>query len=411
MDKLYLFSLVIAPIFVSVMKKKRPVKILNVIVATIAFSSLAGSNSLQAQQLYPGDVSNNGIVNNVDVLLWSHARGKTGPARTAAGTEWSPVDLPEELWEDSFPGIGTNYAYADCNGDGVVDANDLNVIRSNYWLTQPSGVTPDAFGSSGSVSQQLILDALDAEVSEGGEIKQMKLGLGYLPDPIPELYGTAFTMVYDPDFIDEIGATNESDISFQFGTDDPNSDWFAGPNGSQAEQFIWSNDQLGIAEVVLYQSEPETAVADFGEIGEFSIVVEEVIFGIEADQNIDLNAIYNVDKNLLTTGPVDGQGTDFYIAKPITTSADGQSLSEGAIRLYPNPISDGWITAEISGSEASTITRLEVIDLNGRAVRSVELSGEQGKINLQGLPQSAYILRVSTDAGFYRQQIIKGHQR
>ena len=87
--------------------------------------SLLLAVSLSAQQdsvrVWPGDANNNGAVNEVDVLYWGAAFGRTGPPR-------SPIDVlfvgyPFNPWNITFWN-GVDYAHADCNGDGEV--NDLD---------------------------------------------------------------------------------------------------------------------------------------------------------------------------------------------------------------------------------------------------------------------------------------------
>lgn len=95
------------------------------------------------QQVWPGDINNNGIVNNIDVLYWAVAKDATGSGRSAPTAGWIGQDLPEVLWNQNFPG-GLNFAYADCDGDGDVDDDDKAVIEANFGEVHDI-VTPDEF--------------------------------------------------------------------------------------------------------------------------------------------------------------------------------------------------------------------------------------------------------------------------
>lgn len=87
--------------------------------------------SVSAQEtVWPGDVNNNGVVNEADLLFLGLGYGDSGPARKTVTTTWEQqvVSLP---WETSaVPGL--NSSFADCNGDGIVDANDIEAIKANY---------------------------------------------------------------------------------------------------------------------------------------------------------------------------------------------------------------------------------------------------------------------------------------
>lgn len=360
---------------------------------------------LHAQQLYPGDVTNNGIVNNVDVLFWSYARGASGDPRIDPSSVWQAEGLPVNLWTESFPGgAGTNYAYADCNGDGVVDQDDLYVIIDNYYKTQPTGVQSDQFDQSSiQASHSLILRAQEPD-TEAGATEYIDLNLGGLQETVPTFYGTAFTLVYDPDFV--AGEGDQGGVDFTYDTDNEQNVWYAGVNKDEAEYFIWSNDEAGYAEVVLYKSDPAAAIADFGEIGRFSIVVEEVIFGLEVNPSINIVIPHTVDQDFKSAGVVSGQGTTFVVTETVTSYADNP-LGDGALHFYPNPAVDGNITVELDREQTGVIEWVEIINLNGQSVHRQKLDAAQGRVNLKNLPTGAYLIKVATDGGNGVYQLIK----
>lgn len=366
---------------------------------------LVGMPLLQAQQLYPGDVTDNGIVNNVDVLFWSYARGAVGEPRSSTTTSWQSVNLPSSLWSDSFPGGTLNYAYADCNGDGIVDDADLQVIIDNYHQTKPSGVQADDLQAGAIQSdQQIVLNAEDPNTTPG-DIKVVGCYLGGILGTVPSFYGTAFTLVYDPDFVADDGSQSDIDFTYDIGSD--GNDWFAGENKDQAKSFIWADDDSGLAEVVLYKNDPTSSEADFGQIGQFSIVVEEVIFGLEVDPTIDVVIPYTVDQDFQTTGVVSGQGTSLTIVNAITSLAD-EALSPDAVKFYPNPALDGdRIQVELIGQQAKTIEQVTVTSIDGRMLRSQRVDARQTFLELEELPKGVYLIKIFTDAGELVQQLVK----
>ena len=91
---------------------------------TILLLCLLCLQGVQSQNIiWPGDINNNGVVNEVDMLFWGIAYGQTGPSRMPMDSTF--IGYPfDSLWAQSFP-MGPNYAYADANGDGVVNNLDL----------------------------------------------------------------------------------------------------------------------------------------------------------------------------------------------------------------------------------------------------------------------------------------------
>ncbi len=82
-------------------------------------------------KVWPGDVNNNGVVDERDVLALAQHIGSTGPARNSQGIDWEGQQV--EPWEDS------SATYADTDGDGVVDHEDLKAIVFNFGKQNSSG--------------------------------------------------------------------------------------------------------------------------------------------------------------------------------------------------------------------------------------------------------------------------------
>ena len=90
-----------------------------------------------ASAVWPGDFNNDGTVDNVDVLTWGLAEGKTGVARPNATSDWAAQSCPD--WQ-TFVGL-VNGKHQDGNGDGTIDVQDLQVLIGNYDSTHTSAST------------------------------------------------------------------------------------------------------------------------------------------------------------------------------------------------------------------------------------------------------------------------------
>jgi len=84
----------------------------------------------------PGDADQNNVVDERDILPIGRYYGYRGPVRASASTTWSSQAL-------TAPWTNLAASHADCNGDGVVNATDVQAIVLN-WRRTPgsSAVTP-----------------------------------------------------------------------------------------------------------------------------------------------------------------------------------------------------------------------------------------------------------------------------
>ncbi|MBI5472985.1 MAG: T9SS type A sorting domain-containing protein [Ignavibacteriae bacterium] len=96
--------------------------------------SNSGGGTPQTTTVYSGDANNDATCDIRDILPIGQYYGSTGPARTGGSTTWSPQSAT--VW--SVPGA----TYADCDGNGTVEGNDIQGIIANYGRTQSSNDAP-----------------------------------------------------------------------------------------------------------------------------------------------------------------------------------------------------------------------------------------------------------------------------
>ena len=97
--------------------------------------------------VYPGDVNNNEIVEQVDLMAMgiaiAKAQGFSAP-RDFIASKWDEFEANQR--SESFAN-GVNFNHADCNGDGEINEADFAVATQNYQLTSRN-YTEHNFGAT-----------------------------------------------------------------------------------------------------------------------------------------------------------------------------------------------------------------------------------------------------------------------
>ncbi|WP_173021542.1 Kazal-type serine protease inhibitor domain-containing protein [Lewinella sp. W8] len=125
--------------------------------------------SAQDSVIWPGDISDNGSIDGIDLLYWAHAYGARGEKRPGASIQWTaqPMGSP---WTDNYPG-DHNFAYGDIDGDGTVSAADLIGLVANQDRTR-AGAQPDHIyqlpDSSGNHAATLSLNPAGIQLTASG---------------------------------------------------------------------------------------------------------------------------------------------------------------------------------------------------------------------------------------------------
>jgi len=92
--------------------------------------------------VYPGDLNNDGIVNNQDVSLSGLFQYQTGIARTQEHQNTNWYAHPSQNW-NILNNQNKDLKHHDCNGDGIIDENDQQVVDDNMGLSlQPTNPSP-----------------------------------------------------------------------------------------------------------------------------------------------------------------------------------------------------------------------------------------------------------------------------
>ncbi len=341
----------------------------------------------QSLEVYPGDITNNGVVNNIDFINMGLAYNYFGPARTIAPGGLAFEAQPAFPWVFQFPD-GLNMAYADCNGDGYVNYYyDAFPLYTNYGLQRPDNVALDSFtaGIQG-IDPALRFDqsAVPALI-QGGQWLSVPIELGSSAIPINDLYGIAFSIFLDPGLVN----LNQTSIDFA------EQSW-ANPDNDRIYMFKKvAPNRIDVAWVRTDLNQK----AGFGRIGKADIIIIVDVVGLQQQYPVIIDNIKMIDKF--------GNYADA-VGDTLMLNVDPEALVistiEGKtpdIKVSPNPIHDQFhIRAEVP------ILHLSIVNLLGQTMKTLNLNPQtQANISIVGLPPGLYSLRVETVDGITVQRI------
>jgi len=76
--------------------------------------------------------------------------------------------------------------------------------------------------------------------------------------------------------------------------------------------------------------------------------------------------------------------------------------SGGGLTLYPNPV-----VSELNVKSVHQISRVQLLDLNGRLIQNTEFNSDAGLLDMSNIPPGFYIIKVITSSDTYNRKIVK----
>ena len=136
--------------------------------------------------VYPGDISNDGLVDGNDLLLLGLNYNVPGSPRDSVSIDWLPQTSFD--WGANMSGAALDLKFADCNGDGITLYNDTMAISQNYGLTHTfkTGITPNFPKATPTVSL-LFPDTITVNTPT-----QIEVVLSDAANPFTDLHGIKF---------------------------------------------------------------------------------------------------------------------------------------------------------------------------------------------------------------------------
>lgn len=361
---------------------------------TIFGTLILCSSTILAQSLtvWPGDVDNNGQVTNVDVLYLGLGFDKTGPFRDTAnaGILWTPKQALS--WNSFIIDTTLNGAYADCNGDGVVDTVDLGAIEQNYLLTNGGALRPDSFLVGTPNSPPLFFETSLDTIFEGMGVS-LNINLGSTQLPVDSFFGISFSIEFDTDLVTPGSwtALAASNIAPTFNTE------------LTFLRELYDSSRVDIAYSLTPLSTGNTSVPSDSTILALSFIIEDNLIGIaQLDSTFDLRlrnvTLIDASGNRYATNPI-----ALSLPLKLADTTVGINELESKLKVYPNPAQ-----GQLYLSGINNIEQIQITDLTGAIVLNQITNGGSDKqvLNTETLTNGMYLLNVSTSKGIIRKKIL-----
>lgn len=359
------------------------------------FITILAATSLSAQEVWPGDVNDNGVVNAVDLLYWGVAFGAEGPARAETNSDWAAKPFPTP-WSQSFSN-GLNYAYADCNGDGVVNEDDFDdAVDGNYGEENPP-IGVEGYANASANAPRLKLTPSQVLVQEGAMVS-VALSIDTSLVALDSFYGLALQLSYTTGLLE--------------GDDGPDFDlqedsWLEGDQSYVQELFV-DDDGMGTAQLGITRTNQQSITAQSGVIGQFDLIVEDIIVGLEVDTfYLTIDSVF-ITNDRMTAIPVIPDTTFIVIAKDtskLTTNWKELNLREYTTMLqaYPNPA-----TEVVFVRSPLPVQQIRLVGSNGHLWQEQNNTTPSltTQMSVAGLPAGIYWLQIATDAGVIHKRIV-----
>lgn len=149
--------------------------------STVVYNLLVRTRQCSADTVWPGDANGDKTVNIYDPLYIAIANGKTGPSRMNQGINWAKKLAPD--YNSLFFTNMVDMKHADCNGNGVINNQDLTAVNLNYGKSHPKGGRAKPTGSN-----DLYFDMTGIRL-ELGKTVSIPIKLGNVTQTINDVYG------------------------------------------------------------------------------------------------------------------------------------------------------------------------------------------------------------------------------
>jgi len=288
----------------------------------------------------PGDTNNDGKVDQTDVLPLGLHWARTGPARQGA---------PSCLWECQTvdPWNPETAAFADANGDGIVNQADVLCIGLNWGLTHDVGsLAPVFLPQSGDKVQASVIKPIVIQYPVKNQFT-----VGIKVEQVSNLFGVAFALKY----------TTENAIK---------------PLSVEAADFLGSDvvschnvdESKGTVRIGISRKCPQSGVSGSGIVAKITFQSDFYLPAVRMTIG-EITATDSGGRTIISGGTLDARRDSEWLLR--------LPQMPGVSRLFqnfPNPFNpETWIPFQLADDAHVTIS---IYDASGKVIRVIDL-GEQ----------------------------------
>ncbi len=346
----------------------------------------------QLDCVWPGDANKDGFANMEDLLNVGIGYGMTGPPRDIPSNDWTAQTAMD--WDLENPN-GINYKHFDCDGNGIIEINDILAVQSNYVMME-NGVS---ITESNGVPVSLNFDVDTIVITEENPYLEINAALNFGNSNIPmdNVYGVVLYLTYPKNYVVEAAP-----IDFDY-----NENSFFGDN-TTALPLARNIQEEGQIDIVLTRKNGANTSGQ-GRVASVKFIIDaDIIDGrVENDGEtfeVGINVVKAIDfeGNIIDISlPEEPSGVFFQ--NGISTTKTIDVLDEDQVKVFPNPVRD---QLRVELSEELHPKTLEVFNIMGQRVIFNEINTNRALLNVSELPKGVYILKVITEEGVGSKRII-----
>ncbi len=324
--------------------------------------------------VWPGDVNWDLVADNDDVLDLGLAYGQTGNVRNGASLNW--VAQPCTDWGTTQVN-GMDMMHADCNGDGTVDATDVDAVNQNYGMTHMKGV--HVAQAKSAAFPDLYFDLTGITFFAGTTV-EIPIKLGTIAMPMNDILGLAADIK-----VTNVVLNNAPAISNSVSWMGNSGNTINFTKGVTTTQTDWA-----------YVRTDHTNASGEGTIAIMTMEIPADAPGQNAVLYFDNVRIINSNGDVLTDyNVVDGNATII----PVSITSPTVSTTNKAI-IIPNP-SEAQADLQITVSQAGDV-QINITDMTGRIVWNTKQATAKGTQSIKlpaQLASGIYTIQATTNHG------------
>ena len=331
------------------------------------------ANKCEFSCVWPGDANNSLEANHYDLLSICVSYGEIGPARDSVSTRW--IGHYSENWT-TIQYNGQNNKHADCDGDGIVDLQDIVAIANNFSSSHP--YQPGKRSRYNPANPDLYFE-ITGDIAPGSTVE---VAIMASRDTNTTLYGIGFELKIDMQDV----VTNSVAVAYD-------NSWL-GIENTNMYTYDYFDESQGIANVSVSRFD-RTNQTGKGEITSVSFTIDSTL---SDDIVICLTSDFGMDAN----------GDTITFNADICDTLKMVSIIElpksEKIKLYPNP-TKGTVTfnvPELIGDEYEFV----LINTLGQEVlrKNIGFGGIQ-EMDISKFDDGLYYVEIVSDKARYQQRL------